>query len=91
MRYCVGIPTFGEHGHGNHAANRLAQTPSLAYGVHNLAQNGRVAEFIAATDLLGEFAATLQHLLFEDRQLWSCDLMEVVVQFLTGFQLHAVN
>ncbi len=34
----VGVPTFGEHGHGHDAADAAPELPRLAHGVHHLAQ-----------------------------------------------------
>ena len=56
----VGIPALGEHRHRHHAANRLAELPWLAYGVHHLAEQVLVADvlcLLAAARALDYFTA----------------------------------
>ena len=83
----VRIPAFGEHGHRNHAANRIAQTTYLAHRVHHLAQQVLLADALAGlgvTGALDDFAA-------ESLDLVGRHTAKAIVQRVTGFELLAVN
>ncbi len=46
MRDGVGVPAFGEHGHGNNATDLLAEFAGLADGVHHFAQEIFIGKFV---------------------------------------------
>ena len=83
----VGIPAFGEHGHADDAADALAQPARLAHGVHHLAQQVGVSQFVSRGAVAGAFHDFAAKAL--DRV--GLDVAEAGVQRLAGFQLLAVD
>ena len=83
----VRIPPFGKHRHRHHAANRIPQPTRLAYGVHDLAEQSRVADVLGLAGVAGAF---------DDLSPKAFDLVrghvaEVLVQRVAGLQLLAVD
>jgi len=87
----VGVPAFGEHGDGYHAADGIAQAADLADGVHDLAQQRSIVQLFTGPKLIGEFAAALKNLAAKLRDLGACHDAEIFVQRLAGFELFTVD
>ena len=83
----VGVPALGEHGHGHHAADGLAEAVLLADRVHDLAQDGLVGEGVGGTQIAGAF----DDLAAEAFDLRGRHLAEIVIQGIAGFELFAVD
>ena len=83
----VGVPTFGEHGHGDDAADGVAQAASLAHGVHYLTQQVLVGDVLAGLCVAGAF----DNLTAETFDFIGRHASEVVVQRFAGFELFTVD
>jgi hypothetical protein len=83
----VGVPAFGEHRDRHHAADRAAELPGLADGVHDLAQQFLVGEVLAGAGVAG----ALDDLAAEALDLVGGHVAELVVQRVAGFELLAVD
>ena len=83
----VGVPAFGEHGNGHHAADGTAQGALLADGVHHFAQQVLVGDFLAA----GQVAGAFHTLAAEALDLVRRHGTELGVQGFAGFQPLAVD
>ena len=83
----VGVPAFGEHGNGNHAADGLAEALRLADGVHHFAQQVLVGEGFGLAAIAGAF----HDLAAEAFDFVGGHGAEVVVQRFAGFQAFAVD
>ncbi len=81
----VGIPSFREHGDGNHTADMRTEKTFLANGVDYLPQN------IAVGDLFNRFVGMGQAVFpFERRNLRGKYLFEIVAHLVAIFKCIAV-
>ena len=85
VRYGVGIPAFGEHGHRDHASDALAQTAAATDGVHHLAQQILIGNISSVAGAHPRGALTLELLDFDRRHI-----AEVFIESVTTLDLLAV-
>ena len=83
----VGVPSLGQHGHGHHAANLLAEAAGTADRVHHLAQQCSFARFA----LRGAGALAGRELALELLDLWTCGFAESLVERVAGLDLAGVD
>jgi len=83
----VGVPSFGEHGDRDDAADRAAKLSRLADRVHDLAEQFLIGDVLAGTDItraLHDFTAKAVDLV-------GSHAAKIVVQRIAGFELLAVD
>ena len=82
----VGVPTFGEHVHADHAAHALTEATLLANGVHHFAQQVLIVEGLD----IDRWVTTPQlDLVLLD--LMRGGLLEVILHSVAGLQLSGVD
>src|SRR5450756_264925 len=87
MRHGPRIPTFGEHGYRDDAANGITKTPFLADSIHDLSQQVLVGDVLC----LSAVARALDDLAAEAVDLVGRHGAEALVQCIAGFELLAVD
>ena len=83
----VGVPAFGQHRYGHHAANLLAEAAGTANRVHHLAQQCRFARFA----LRGAGALAGRELALELLDLWACGFAESLVERVAGLDCQSAR
>ncbi len=83
MRHRVGVPAFGEHGHGHHTFDMFSQLARLAHRVHDFPQQVFIADFPAR-----KAGAVF---IFKFLNLSRGNLFKFRIHGVAGFKLFAVN